>query len=141
MVVFLEAYLATCQQLADQKRGTAEGKEAEAFLKQINEEELVTLGLLADSGEETIALTRFLDNEDFDKSALAPQLNDFVSRIHLLFVDGDVLTMQSSLTTQVEFLKQRRTLFLTDGVRSLGGPHAVTESILARCMERLRYWV
>ena len=142
VVVFLEAYLATCQQLADQKRGSAEGREAVAFLEQISEEELIMLGLLADSGEETIALTRFLDNEDFDKSALAPQLNDFVSRIHLLFVDGDVLTMQSSFTAHVlGCLKQRRTLFLTDRARSLGGPQAVTAGILARCMERIRCWV
>ena len=142
VVVFLEAYLATCQQLCDQKKGSAEGKEANAFLQQISEEELVMLGLLADSGEETIALTRFLDNEDFDKSALAPQLNDFLSRIHLLFVDGDVLTMQSSFTAHVlEFLKQRRTLFLADGARSIGGPHAMTAAILTRCMEKMRCWV
>ena len=70
-------------------------------MQEIDEEELIMLGLLADSGEETIALTRFLDNEDFDKSALAPQLNDFLARTHLLFVDGDVLTMQSSFTAHV----------------------------------------
>ena len=79
-VVFFEALLATTQQVADERKGKQEGKEAIALLSTITEEECITLATLADAGEEAILLSRFLDDEEFDKSSLAPQLTDFLAR-------------------------------------------------------------
>ena len=121
-VVYLESYLATAQQVADERRGTTEGKAATAFLEGLDEEKCITLGNLADAGEETLALVRYLDVENFDKSKLAPEIHNFVSRIHVLFCEKECITMETSFTRHVlNFLKKPRTIFTRDSVKVLGG--------------------
>ena len=120
-VVYLESYLATAQQVADERRGTTEGKAATAFLEGLDEEKCITLGNLADAGEETLALVRYLDVENFDKSKLAPEIHNFVSRIHELFCEKECITMATSFTRHVlNFLKKPRTIFTRDSVKVLG---------------------
>ena len=79
-----EALLATTQQVCDERKGRPEGKEAQGLLSTITTEECIALACLADSGEGAIVLTRFLDNESFDQSALSSQLADFVARSRVL---------------------------------------------------------
>ena len=40
-----------------------------------------------DAGEESILLTRFMDDEDFDKSTLSGELQTYLDRIRALFVE------------------------------------------------------
>ena len=85
-VINFEALLATTQQVSDERRGRPEGREAQELLRTITTEECIALACLADAGEEAIVLTRYLDNESFDQSALSSQLADFVARSHVQYV-------------------------------------------------------
>ena len=141
-VIFFEAYLVTVQQICDEKKHTVEGKEAAAMLASIDEEQCITLGNLADAGEEALDLVRFLDDEAFDTSALAPELHHFLQRIHLLFPQGECYAMASSYTKHIlNFLKQPRTIFYNGSAKVIGGPTRITAAILERCMTRLGAWV
>lgn len=141
-VVFFEAYLVTAQQIADERKHKVEGKEAAAFLSAIDEEQCITLGNLADAGEEALDLVRFLDDESFDTSALAPELHHFLQRVHLLFVQGECFTMASSFTRHiVNFLEQPRTIFCQGSAKTLGGPGKVSAAVLERCRRRMIAWV
>lgn len=141
-VVFFEAYLVTVQQLCDERKHAVEGKQAAAFLSEIDEEQCITLGNLADAGEEALDLVRFLDDESFDTSALAPELHHFLQRVHLLFVEGACFTLASSFTRHImNFLAQPRTIFFNGTAKTLGGPGRVSTAVLERCKRRMIAWV
>ncbi len=140
-VVFFEAYLLTVQQMADERKSAPEGKEAAAFLASLDEEQCIALGNLADAGQECLALVRFLDNEEFDKSALASELHRFLARVDVLFSKRECVTMKSSYTrAMLNFLQRPRQLFYKNSVKVLGGPGKVSADLLDRCMARMANW-
>ncbi len=101
------------------------------------------MGLLADAGEETILLTRFLDDESFDKALLYTELANFVARVEALFVHKGCLTVATSFTHAilVFLLEQPRTLFVNGAPRKLGGADRISPGLLDRAVQRLVAWV
>jgi hypothetical protein len=143
-VVFFDALVATAQQLQDERRGCEEGNDAKEFLEQLDEESALSFAALADAGTETLILTRFFDDESFDKSKLGVEIPRFLDRIKFLFLD------KGCLRTGYTFLMLRnlarpRTLFVGTSAhptpKTLGGTGKVTSQIVDRVLQRMCNWV
>ena len=66
-----EAALTTAQEIHEERRSTAVGRQAKEFLILATDEEAsLCLAMMSDAGDESIQLVRMLDDEQFDKKEL-----------------------------------------------------------------------
>lgn len=143
-VVFFDALVATAQQMQDERRASEEGNDAKEFLEQLDEESALTFAALADAGAEALILTRFFDDESFDKSKLSVEIHRFLDRIKVLFLDkGCLRTGYTSL--MLRNLARPRTVFVGTNAhptpKTVGGPGKVTKQIVDRVLQRMGNWV
>ena len=102
--------------MADVRKQQEEGKDANEFLATVTAEECITFGQLADAGAESILPTRFMDDEDFDKSALSGELQTYLDRIHALFVERGCYNASTTFTRHMlTFLAKRRSFLIHGG--------------------------
>lgn len=81
-VIYFDALLATAQHILDErKKFTVEGQAALRFFQLCDAEMLMQFAMMADAGDENLILVRFLDDEVFDKSLLAGELDAFLRNI------------------------------------------------------------
>ena len=79
--LYLEALVRTAQSILDERgRASPEGKDAESFLTMLDEESIILLGMMADVADETMVLNRFFDQDHFDKSKVAEEVNRFLQK-------------------------------------------------------------
>lgn len=141
--VFFDALVMTAQQLQDERKGKAEGRDATNFLQELNPEFVLTLGLLADAGCENLALVRFFDDETFDKSKQSHEIPKFLNRIKWLFVDQGCLKVGYT-ALMLQHLQRARTIWVGSGVdaeaRTLGGRGKITAENIKSALQRLVNW-
>ena len=66
----------TAQSILDERGKTSpEGRDAAAFLMSLDDESIILLGMMADVADETMVLNRFFDQDHFDKSVVATEVN------------------------------------------------------------------
>lgn len=81
-VLYFDALVSTAQRIIDERgKHTVEGQGALHFLEFCDPEVLMQFAMLADAGDENLALVRFMDDEKFDKSELAGELQAFLRNI------------------------------------------------------------
>ena len=125
----------------EERRIEPAGKNAKAFLKLIDEEAVVTLGMISDAGDESLQLTRFLDEEAFDKKLLTSEAHRFMERISALFLQGGCLVTGYTHYT-LQLLKEQKVVFIDREPKIIGGKKpAEMNVIVERCMQRMRNWV
>ena len=79
--LYLEALVRTAQSILDERgRTSPEGKDAESFLTMLDEESIILLGMMADVADDTMVLNRFFDQDHFDKSKVAEEVNRFLQK-------------------------------------------------------------
>lgn len=142
-VLAFDALLATAVEVANRRAGTDPAKVAVRFLQTVTEEDLLTIALLADAGDESGAIVRFFDCETYDVAESAVMLSTFLNRIDCLFLRRGCLTLDGTYTKFVIDLLQRpRTITLHQPfiVRSIGGG-GVHPEVVDRCMSRMAAWV
>ena len=109
-------------------------------LAEIDEEGVLLLGMLADSAEECMQLTRFLDDENFDAAAVASHLDHFRGTIKALFCEGLCLT--TGYTQHVlKFLEHPKLIISEGRPRTLGAPGGAPPRLVQRCLARMQNWV
>lgn len=142
-VLAFDALLATAVEVANRRAGTDPAKRAVRFLQTVTEEDLLTIALLADAGDESGAIVRFFDCESYDVAESAVILSTFLNRIDCLFLRRGCLTLDGTYAKFVLDLLQRpRTITLHQPVilRSIGGG-GVHPEVVDRCMARMAAWV
>ena len=143
-VVFFDALVITAQQLQDERRTRPEGTDAKLFLEQLDEEAALTFAALADAGAESLSLTRFFDDESFDKSKMAFEVTRFLERIKFLFVQKGC-TRTGYFSLMLRNLTRAKTIFVGVSARqvpkTLGGPGRLTQDLIDRVLKRLQNWV
>ena len=79
--LYLEALVRTAQSILDERGKTSpEGRDAAAFLMSLDDESIILLGMMADVADETMVLNRFFDQDHFDKSVVATEVNRFLQQ-------------------------------------------------------------
>jgi hypothetical protein len=143
LVIFFDASLITAQEIFDERGiNSKEGAAAHDFLEFVNDESALQLSMMADCADENLILVRFLDDAEFDKSALAYELDHFQQRCQLLF--GAKQGCLSSGYTQhmLRLLRKPRVLRLRGGeVKTLGGMGRPSQVIIDKCMQRMQNWM
>ena len=142
LVLWCDAVIATAETISIKRKGQAEGTAANEFLKEINEEKLLQLAMMADAADEVSGLLRHVDTETYDSAVVPELLQQFVSGCVLLFKEGKCMEWLGYTSYIVARLKRTRLLFLADGSsRTLGGPDCPAQPVVQRCLERMTCWV
>jgi hypothetical protein len=96
--------------------------------------------MIADSGDESLMITRTADREDMDHTAWLAECDQYMTRLRLMFEERFVL--KSGYTKfMLDFLSTRHVYFVEGRACSIGGHGVVTQSILDRCCGRFLNWV
>ena len=142
-VLNLHGLIKTADQIARLRRtGSREVDTAKEFLRFIDVERAIQLGMLADAGIEALHLTRLCDKENLATEDVGFWVSSTLSRIQMLFVDGDVVTTVGHTKWIIDVLKSSPLVFFVDGApRQLGGAQSVTVEIVKRCLGRMSSWV
>ena len=141
VVLTFDAFLTTAQQLHDERRNAAPGRHSKSFLQLVDEEVALSLGLMADAGEESLALVRFLDSEHCDKSELSAECKRFLERISALFERQGCLAATGCYTNHMLAVLARPRCVYIDGVPKRIGGGAPAPEVVARCLARMCGWV
>jgi len=143
-VVFYRPLCRTAQNIQDDRKGREEGTHASNWLASVDEEFFVTMGMTADGGRENLGLTRFFDNESYDKSKQCHEVLDFLNKIKYLFIDGGCLKVGFT-ALMIKMLERPMTIWVGTGptatAKTIGGPGTVTPELVQRALCRFKNWV
>ena len=153
-ILYLPALVATATEVQARRAASDIGRRATEFLKNINEEALLTLAMLADAGDESSMVVRFFDTKDHDIADTPQMLGSFIDRISHLFlgraclsetiVDGIVCHSYTSYT--IDLLRTSPILLVCQEgkqttTRTIGGPACIDDDMIDRCVARMAAWV
>ena len=85
VVMTLPAMIRTAEEISRVRAGKPEGNDADRFLKFLNAERVVQLGMMADGADEAVVLIRIFDDEETDPGRQSDELWMFRRRLELLF--------------------------------------------------------
>ena len=137
----LFALIHTAIQIERLRPNKPEGAAATDFLRGLSTERVVQLAMLADGAHEAMAITRFCDSEAMHGEDLCFQLECFVAKVSMLFLDGGCV--RHGFTRWIlEKLKKTPVLVYVDGRPKLVGSRTgVSAEIVDRCIGRMTCWV
>lgn len=116
-----EAMLTTAQELHEERRTETAGRNAKEFLQlMMQEEAVISLGMMADAGDEAGILIRYLDQESFDKKTLAAECFNFLERVAALF-EHKVCKQTGYTAHMIACLQKQKVLFIDRKPYCLGG--------------------
>ena len=136
-----ESIVSTAARIAEQRVGQHPGRVALQFLQAVNPEMLLSVALLADAGDEALQVVRVFDAAQPDPAMASRTFKDFVMRVQGLFLDEQVLTTPGHTQAMLDWLSTPHVFNIGMEVRSLGGPFAMPQLVLRRCLGRLKAWV
>ena len=114
------------------------GKNAKAFLLMVGEEMMLSLAMMADAGEDTLELVRFLDCGRVPTTDIAAACQRFLERATVLFEIGDCVKCGHT-SSMLAALEKQRLLFIDRKAKRIGGIRMLP--IVTRCLGRLSKWV
>jgi len=141
-VLTLDALIATAVEITIRRKGAPEACASE-FLASVTEEDVLTIAMLADAGDESSAIVRFFDKEDYDVAAVPEVISMYLHRIDHLFIKRHCLTLVGTYTEYIlDVLKKPHPIILhkQGRVRSLGG-NTLQPEMVNRCISRMVAWV
>ena len=128
-VLEFEALIMTAQQIAEARKGTAEGEQACGFLEYINTERMLILAMGADAGDEVYEFVLQLDKEDVENELLNRRCNEFLERIALLFGPERQCFNLGYTQHMLNTLQRQRVIYTKGEPRSFGGASSITQAI------------
>lgn len=141
-VLLLDAILATAHEIIDRRPGKAEATYAYEFLEMFDEEQFVTLAMLADAGDEAAALVRFFDSEAYDVASAPAEIRVFLERADLLFLQRGAETSGYTGYALQLMRGSARLVCLSGGrFKRIGGVASIDAAMLDRCFARMAGWV
>lgn len=113
------------------------------FLQKICAEDLVILALLADAGDECMAVLRFYDRKHVAIAQAPAELDLFFNRIKILFLEEQVWAANGFSEYMVRFLRSHELLVQLPSkeYKKIGGIDSVPEALKAACIAKLKAWV
>lgn len=138
-VLNFDAFLQVALVIVADREGRGVRQHATRFLTDLDEEAALQVAMLADAADEALQFTRKLDNETIDTAEMQTFIERFISSLKILFVDGQVLTLPGFTSHMVKLLEKPRAFQPGPSLplRKLGGPAAVTDAIVKRCLGRM----
>ena len=134
------AVIRTAVQITRTRPRTEEAASASSFLKLMSTERILQLAVLADAASEAIVMTRFTDREGCATETLWWELEAFMAKIKMLFVDRQC-TKTGYTAWALEMLKTPTLVFVEGQPLVIGRRGGVPANITERCIKRMSCWV
>ena len=139
-VLFIKAFLLTAEQIANERADKVEGRECADFLmSDLDEENLLLLAGMADASDETMIVIRHTDTENLDSSELESEVQNFVSRIKILFEDG-LCWKSGYLEYMCHQLLTPMVVLVRGQAISVGGSRHPSAAVKASVLARFKNW-
>lgn len=137
MLQELDQFLDVAQKIGDQRQGSKEHGDFVDWLRGLDEERLVQLGMIADCSDEMLVSTREVDDENVDTSKMHDAIQGLLCRLDALFNKKACLKLPGYTKHVIDTLKKQRLVFVggQDGVRSIGGRNL--DEALRHCLSRM----
>jgi len=123
-------------------RGDDTATRAKAWLRWLDDEKCLQSAMQADASDQTLFLTRQLDNEDVDAATLRRRIVDYLSTMDLL-IDGPnpkILTVFGYTKSMLNTLRRPLVWHIGNATFCLGSCSGVSDEIITRCLDRMRCW-
>ena len=143
VVLHLDAVLATVHEITTRRAPhQEEHKNLQKFLDWVDAERLMTLAVMADAADESLAIIRLFDSQ-YDPSNLAGALAEFIHKLDVLFLQRQILESPHTYSSyMLRSLRRRpRLLRASTGVKSLGGPGCLEAEAMDRIFSHMAGWV
>ena len=127
--------------MEDRGKQQSEAVAAKLFLKFVDEEVGLTVGMLADGGDETLLLTRTADNEMMDPCRFPAECVVFHDRLLAIWGENAACWETGFTKLMLQTLRSKVAFFLDGSAKSVGGPGSVTPAIMERCRQRFVTWI
>jgi hypothetical protein len=113
------------------------------WLQWINEERCVQSAMQADAADQTMLVTRTLDNEDTDAGVVRSLVSDYIRTIDGLYCGEHpkILSVFGYTSTMLETLRHPLVWHIGTKSYCLGSCDGVAPDVIARCLDRMRCWV
>ena len=138
-VLDIDAVLAVAVRICEERAGDRPAHCAAHFLKTLDAEMVLTVGLLADAGDDAMEIIRYFDQSHVDSATVSRKLRNFEDRITDLFFNGKIIGVDGHTRVVQDWLATSHVYQVNGEVLSIGGPLAVN-SVVGKCMQRLRAW-
>ena len=123
-----------------QTRTDDAGVRAKDWLMWIDNERCLQSAMQADASDQTMAVTRMLDDENVDASTLRREIPAYINSIEWLFGESrKCLEVFGYTKTMLDTLKSPIVFHIGKAMKTLGGE--VPEEVICRCFERMRCWI
>ena len=143
-VLYFPALLLTNEQIANERKETAEGRNATQLDRDTSSERALTLAMMADASDENMRLVRFCDHgEDCHVEELADEAQHFLEKCSALFIDGACFHAGGYTSYMCSLLDEGIMTFVNKEPHQIGGcgRDRLTEDIKARCLSRMQNWL
>ncbi len=101
-VLAYEALIAAAFAIIAVRKGKKESKDIAQVMVfisgEVGIERMVLFGMMCDGGDVVLMLVRFFDTEQTDVAEITDKMNDFAAKLDWLFVQGQVVTQETSYT-------------------------------------------
>lgn len=112
------------------------------WLQWLSTEKCLMAAMLADAADQSMMLTRVLDNEDMDPAALNAEVSVFVTAIETLFGEQrKCLTLVGYTQAMMSLLRRPMVWHVGHELCSIGHHDGVPAVIIDRCLARMRSWL
>jgi len=138
LCLYLPAFLKTAAHMARTRPpNDPAAVNAKYFLTKVTAEHILTIAMAADAASAVMALTRFLDTEQYDVSQLPMECQKCASLLTMLFMDETCV--QHGLTEHVcRLLESAQISVFCNTVCSVGGNDEEFKVALARSIGRFK---
>lgn len=114
---------------------------AKAWLQWLDTEKCLMAAMLADASDQSLALTRLMDNEQVDPASIHKEIHSFNMSITGLFNNKQCLSVFGYTKVMLDMLRDP-ILWQVDGVaHSIGDETGVKQDVIDRCLGRMRSWI
>ena len=113
---------------------------AKEWLEYVDNENCLQAAMMGDASDQTMALTRLMDDEEVDAAILNHEVKQYVRTIDFLFGhEAKCLTTFGYTQATVQTLEKPLVWMISGKSFHIGG--GVPGAVIERCLDRMRCWV
>ena len=139
--LYLQASITTLVQIFERRWPEPEAVAAKQMLVLMSDdgESLLTCAMMADCGDEFDKVLRFMDSENMEVADFKTEVQNYIDRIHVLFVLGDVCKTPGYTLHVLQELAEQRCVVIDGVAKTIGGQ--VLQVAIDNCLNRMKNYV
>ena len=144
-VLFFEAMWKFLIDVQATRSGTEPGRQATHFLGSCTAESLVQAAMMAEGADEHIQFRRFFDQSEWEATNLTHEIQRLLDNLSHLFIPQRgckaACLNHGFVKYAIDLLGTPHVCWVGGRQHVLGGPGAVTDGMVGRCLSRMANWI